>query len=118
MTVNLIKNKKDYKKALNRLEEIFDSKKGTAEGDELEILSLLIENYENKRFSIEAPNPIDAIRFRMEQLGYNQSDLVGIVGSKSKVSEVLNKKRKLSIKMIRRLNNKLSIPAEVLIKPY
>jgi len=118
MKINLIKTRKDYEKALNRLEEIFDSKKGSTEGDELEILSMLIDNYENIHFPIDTPDPIDAILFRMEQLDFNQNDLVGIVGSKSKVSEVLNKKRKLSIGMIRRLNSKLSIPAEVLIKPY
>ncbi len=118
MQLKPIKNKKDYQNALLRLEKVFDAKPGTAEGDELEILGILIDNYENNQYPIEFPDPIEAIKFRMEQLGYNQSDLAAVVGLKSRASEILNKKRKLSIDMIRQLHRKLNIPTDVLIQPY
>lgn len=118
MNLKPIRNEKDYQNALGRLEEIFDAKKGTKKGDELEILSILIDNYENENFPIEMPDPIEAIKFRMEQLGMKQKDLAEVVGFKSRVSEILNRKRKLSIDMIRRLNTSLRIPAEVLIQDY
>ncbi len=118
MKLKPIKNEKDYHFALKRLEEIFDAKSGTAEGDELEILGILIENYENEHFSIGLPDPIEAIKFRMEQLNYSQSDLAEIIGLKSRASEILNRKRKLSLEMIRNLNEKLNIPSEVLIQVY
>ena len=92
MTVKPIKNKKAYNQALERLETIFNAKKGTAEGDELEVLSILIEKYEDEYFPIGLPDPIEAIKFRMEQLGYNQADLAKIVGLKSRASEIMNKK--------------------------
>ena len=97
---------------------LFDTKKGTPEGDELEVLSILIEKYENEHFPVGLPDPIEAIKFRMEQLGYNQVDLAEVVGLKSRASEILNKKRKLSLDMIRQLHEKLHIPTEVLIQPY
>jgi len=118
MNIKLIKSESDYQEALNRLEVIFDSKMGTSEGDELEILSLLIEKYEDEHFPVEFPDPIEAIKFRMEQLGYNQSDLAKIVGLKSRASEILNKKRKLTLEMIRKINSILNIPTEVLIQSY
>ena len=118
MNWKVIKTKKQYTQALNRLEEIIDAKKNTPDGDELELLSLLIEHYENKHFAIENPDPIEAIKFRMEQLGYNQTDLAKIVGLKSRVSEILNKKRKLTLEMIRLLHESLKIPTEVLIQAY
>lgn len=118
MTIKPIKTKKDYQNALERLEVIFDSKQGTPCGDELEILGILIEKYEEEHFPIGFPDPIEAIKFRMEQLGYNQTDLAKIVGLKSRASEILNKKRKLSLEMIRLLHNKLNIPTEVLIQAY
>jgi HTH-type transcriptional regulator/antitoxin HigA len=118
MTVKPIKTKKDYQHALARLETVFDAKKGSAEGDELEVLSILIEKYENDHFPIGLPDPIEAIKFRMEQLGYNQADLAKVVGLKSRASEILNKKRKLSLDMIRQLHDKLKIPTEVLIQAY
>jgi HTH-type transcriptional regulator/antitoxin HigA len=118
MTIKPIKTKKDYQIALERLEVIFDSKKGTPCGDELEILGILIEKYEEEHFPIGFPDPIEAIKFRMEQLGYNQTDLAKVVGLKSRASEILNKKRKLSLEMIRLLHNKLNIPTEVLIQAY
>jgi HTH-type transcriptional regulator/antitoxin HigA len=118
MTVKLIKTKKEYQQAMERLEMLFDAKKGTEEGDELEVLSILIEKYENEHFPIDLPDPIEAIKFRMEQLGYNQGDLAKVVGLKSRASEILNKKRKLSLDMIRELHKKLHIPTDVLIQPY
>ncbi len=118
MTVKPIRTKKDYNQALERLEAIFDAKKGSAQGDELEILGILIEKYEDENFPIELPDPIEAIKFRMEQMGYNQADLANVVGLKSRASEILNKKRKLSLYMIRQLHEKLNIPTDVLIQPY
>jgi HTH-type transcriptional regulator/antitoxin HigA len=118
MKLKPIKSKKDYQDALDRLELIFDAKKGTVEGDELEILGILVERYENDIFPIDLPDPIEAIKFRMEQLGYSQTDLAKVVGLKSRASEILNKKRKLSLDMIRQLHNKLKIPTDVLIQPY
>ena len=118
MNLKVIKSKKDYQQALDRLEVIFDAKKGTPEGDELEIMGILIEQYENAHFPIDLPDPIEAIKFRMEQLGYTQTDLAKVVGLKSRASEILNRKRKLSLDMIRQLHNKLNIPTDVLIQAY
>lgn len=118
MNLKPIKTENDYNLALERLEEIFDARKGTKEGDELEILGILIEKYENENFPIEMPDPIEAIKFRMEQLGYTQNDLANVIGLKSRASEILNKKRKLSIEMIRKLSSILHIPSEVLIQAY
>jgi HTH-type transcriptional regulator/antitoxin HigA len=118
MNIKPIRTKKDYEQALARLEVIFDSKKGTDKGDELEILGMLIENYENEKFPIGFPDPVEAIKFRMEQLGYNQNDLANVVGLKSRASEILNRKRKLSLEMIRQLHDRLNIPTEVLIQAY
>lgn len=118
MNLKPIKNKKDYQQSLDRLEEIFDAKRGTPEGDELEILGILIDQYENEHFPIDLPDPIEAIKFRMEQLGYTQTDLAKVVGLKSRASEILSKKRKLSLDMIRQLHDKLNIPTDVLIQAY
>ena len=118
MKLKPIKSKKDYQNALERLELIFDSKKGSAEGDELEILGILIEKYEYEHFPIGFPDPIEAIKFRMEQMDYNQTDLAKVVGLKSRASEILNKKRKLTLEMIRLLHDNLKIPTEVLIQAY
>ncbi len=118
MDISPIRNEKDYQKALKRLEVIFDSRRGTEEGDELEILAILIDNYENKNFPIGMPDPISAIKFRMEQMGLKQKDLVEMVGFKSRVSEVMNKKRKLTLDMIRKLSSTLHIPTEVLVQEY
>ncbi len=118
MNIKPIKTNSDYEQALVRLEVIFDSKKGSAEGDELEVLSILIDNYEQQNFPIEMTDPVEAIKFRMEQLDYNQTDLAKIFGIKSRASEILSKKRKLSLEMIRQLHQKLNIPTEVLIQPY
>ena len=118
MNIKPIKTEADYERALERLELIFDAKKGTDEGDELEVLGILIEKYENEHFPIALPDPIEAIKFRMEQLGYSQADLAKVVGLKSRASEILNKKRKLSLEMIRQLHEKLNIPTDVLIQAY
>ena len=118
MKIIPIHNEKDYQNALERLEEIFDSKKGSELGDELEILSILIDKYENENFPIGMPDPIEAIKFRMEQMGMKQKDLAEVVGFKSRVSEILSKKRKLTLEMIRKLNVSLHIPTEVLVQDY
>jgi HTH-type transcriptional regulator/antitoxin HigA len=118
MEIKLIKSEEDYRKALKRLEIIFDAPIDTEEGNEAEILSMLIENYENKHYPIEAPDPIEAIKIRMEEMNLKQKDLVGIVGGKSAVSEVLNRKKKLTVDMIRELERILHISASILIKNY
>ena len=113
-----IHTEQDYQRALKRLGKIFDAKPGTREGDELEILSILLEKYEERKDPIEPPDPIEAIKFRMDQLGYNQRDLVRVIGLKSRVSEILNRKRKLTLDMIRKINRALHIPTEVLVREY
>jgi len=118
MDIKPIKTKKDYEEALARLEVIFDAKKNTKEGDELEILGMLIEHYENQKFPIDLPDPIEAIKFRMEQMEISQKDLAAIFGMKSRASEILNKKRKLTLEMIRKLHKTLNIPTEVLVQAY
>lgn len=118
MTLKPIRNEKDYQSAMKRLELIFDAKPNSKEGYELEILGMLIEKYEQEKYPIEFPDPIEAIKFRMEQLGYNQSDLASVVGLKSRASEILNKKRKLTLEMIRNLHESLNIPTNVLIQNY
>ena len=118
MEIKPIKTENDYCQALKRLETIFDAKKGSSQGDELEILGILIDNYENKYFPIGLPDPIEAIKFRMQQMGYNQNDLANIIGLKSRASEILNRKRKLSLEMIRQLHERLNIPTDVLVQPY
>lgn len=118
MTIKPIKTKKDYQAAMNRLDVIFDAKPGTPEGDELEVLGILVDKYEQEHFPIGYPDPIEAIKFRMEQLGYSQSDLAKVVGLKSRASEILSKKRKLTLEMIRQLHQALGIPTDVLIQSY
>lgn len=118
MNLRAIKTEQDYYQALERLEVIFDAELGTVEGDELEILGILIDKYEKEHFPINLPDPIEAIKFRMEQLNFSQNDLAQVIGLKSRASEILNKKRKLSLDMIRKLTEKLNIPSEVLIQAY
>jgi HTH-type transcriptional regulator/antitoxin HigA len=101
MKLKPIKSELDYRNTLQRLEIIFDAPVDSIEGDKAEILSLLIENYENEHYPIEAPDPIEAIKIRMEELNMRQQDLVGILGGKSRVSEILNKKKRLTVNMIR-----------------
>lgn len=107
---------KEYRQALAELELIFDAEPGTGQDDELELLSLLIDNYEKEHFSIELPDPVEAIKFRMEQLNYRPKDFAGIIGQRSRASEVLNRKRKLSLDMIRKISKKMHIPADMLIQ--
>lgn len=118
MNIKLIKTEADYRNALERLDEIFDAKIGTQESDEADILALLIDAYEKKNYAIEAPDPIEAIKIRMEEMELKQLDLVDIIGGKSRVSEVLNKKRKLTVEMIRNLKNRLNLSTDILITDY
>ena len=118
MNLKPIKSKVDYQEALERLEVIFDASTDSIEGDEAEILSLMIENYENIHYPIEAPDPIEAIKIRMEELNLRQKDLLGVIGGKSRVSEILNRKKKLTVDMIRELERFLQISASVLVHNY
>ncbi len=118
MNIKPIKKEQDYIDALSRIESLMRSKPNTPQMDELEILTTLVEAYEEQFYKIDAPDPIEAIKFRMEQEGLKQKDLVAIVGSKSRVSEVLNRKRKLTIEMIRNLHKQLHIPVESLFLDY
>lgn len=118
MKIKPIKTEQDYERALERMEMIFDAPVNSKDGDEAEILSLLIENYENQNHPIEAPDPIEAIKIRMEEMNLKQKDLVGIIGNKSRVSEILNKKKRLTVDMIRALESFLKISASVLVGPY
>jgi HTH-type transcriptional regulator/antitoxin HigA len=118
MDLKPIKTEKDYRAALKRLEEIFDAKLGTPEGDELEILGLMVDNYENQHYPIEAPDPIEAIKIRMEEMHLKQVDLIPEIGGKSRVSEILNRKRRLTVEMIRKLTTRLNLSANVLINDY
>ncbi len=118
MNIKPIKNKEDYSQTLNYIESLMDAKPNTPQMDELEVLTTLVEAYEEQHYKIEAPDPIEAIKFRMEQEGLKQKDLVTIVGSKSRVSEILNRKRKLTIEMIRNLHKQLHIPVESLFLDY
>ena len=118
MKTKIINSEQEYDLALSRLDEIFDAGPTTKDGQEAELLALLIEDYESREHQIEAPDPIVAIRIRMEELELKQKDLIGIIGSKGIVSEVLNRKRKLTVNMIRNLSEKLKIAAQVLIQDY
>ncbi len=118
MDFKILKTKKDYENALKRLEKVFDAKPGSKESNELELLAMLIERYEKEHFPIDAPDPVEAIKFRMEQLGMKQKDLDKIIGGKNRVSEILNRKRKLSLEMIRNIHASLYIPLESLIQAY
>jgi len=115
MNIKVIKTEEDYNQALKRLEVIFDAPIDSTEGDEAELLSILIEKYEDEHYPIEAPDPIEAIKFRMEQMDMNNQDLAEIIGYKSRVSEIFNHKRKLTLNMIRNLHKKLKIPYESLM---
>jgi len=103
---------------LKRVEEIFDAKLGTPESDELEILGLMVDDYENKHYPIEAPDPIEAIKIRMEEMHLRQVDLISEIGGKSRVSEVLNKKRRMTVDMIRKLAIRLNLSTNLLVEDY
>lgn len=113
--VKPIRTKKDHESTLLVIDKFFDAKKGTPEGTLLEVLSILVERYEQEHFPIAAPDPVEAIAFRMEQLGWTKKELVGILGSKSRVSEIFSRKRDLSLQMIRALHRRMGVPAESLI---
>jgi HTH-type transcriptional regulator/antitoxin HigA len=112
-----IRSAADYEAALNEIERLWGAKAGTPKGDRLDILATLVDAYETARFPFDQPDPIDAIKFRMEQMGLTRRDLEPLIGSRARVAEILNRKRNLSIEMIRRLNEELGIPAEILIQP-
>ena len=118
MKIKVIKTEEDYNKSLKRLEVIFDSPVNTAEGDEAELLGILIEKYEDEHYPIDAPDPIEAIKFRMEQMDMSKKDLAKVIGYKSRVTEIFSRKRKLNLKMIRRLHEKMNIPYESLLAEY
>ena len=118
MDIKPIRNEKDYELTLLRVDSLMDAKFGSEAFDELEILTTLVENYEAKHHVIDAPDPIEAIKFRMEQEGLKQKDLVTIFGNKVRVSEILNKKRRLTLDMIRNIHEDLDIPFESLLNRY
>lgn len=118
MNIRAIKTENDYNQALKRLGKIFHAPIESPEGDEAEVLSILIEKFEDEHYPIEAPDPIEAILYRMQQMKMSQKDLAEVIGYKSRVSEILNRKRKLNISMIRKLHDKLKIPYESLIANY
>lgn len=115
MEIRPIKTEQDYNSAIKRIEELWGAKKDTPKGDELDLLVTLVESYEMKHYPIAPPDPIDAIKFRMEQMGMTKKDMVKYLGSQSRVSEILNRKRKLTLKMVRSLYKGLKIPAEILL---
>ena len=115
--VKPIRSRKDYEAALKEIERLWGAKSGTPDGDRLDVLATLIDAYEAAQFPIDPPDPIEAIKFRMEQQGLTRKDLEPLIGTRTRVAEVLNRKRNLSITMIRRLHQRLGIPAEVLIRP-
>ena len=114
--VRPIRSKRDHAAALKEVERLWGAKAGTRDGDRLDVLVTLIEAYEDEHYPIDPPDPIEAIKFRMEQQGLTRRDLEEIIGTRTRIAEVLNRKRGLSIAMIRRLNERLGIPAEVLIR--
>ena len=118
MNIQPIKNEKDYRAALIRLEVIFDAPVGSTESDEADLLGLLIDDYEKKHYPIEAPDPIEAIKIRMEEMHLKQIDLINEIGGKSRVSEILNRKRRLTVEMIRNLNKRLNLSPGLLISDY
>ena len=115
--VRPIRSKRDHAAALKEVERLWGANAGTRDGDRLDVLVTLIEAYEEEHYPIDPPDPIEAIKFRMEQQGLTRRDLEEIIGTRTRIAEVLNRKRGLSIAMIRRLNERLGIPAEVLIRP-
>lgn len=117
MTIKPIKTEADHAAALREIERLWGADEGTARGDRLEVLTTLVEAYEQAHFPVDAPDPIEAIKFRLEQQGADKKALIGVIGNRTRVYEVLRRDRALSLSMIRRLNRTLNIPAEVLIRP-
>jgi len=118
MNILPVKTEADYRAALKRMEMIFDAPIGTPDSDEADILGLIIDEYEKKHYPIDAPDPIEVIKICMEEMHLKQKDLVSIIGSSSRVSDVLNRKRKLTVEMIRNLNRQLNISPKILINDY
>lgn len=116
MEINIIKTEKEYQNILKEIDKLLDAEENSTAAEKLEILSLLIEDYENKHYKIEIPDPVEAINFRMEQLNLSRKDLEKSIGSRSRVSEILTKKRNLTLPMIRKLHENLHIPADILIQ--
>lgn len=117
MDIKPIKSEADHERALRRVEQLWDSPEGSKESDELDILTTLVDAYEREHYPIDLPDPVEAIKFRLEQTGKGSRDLIGIIGRRTRVYEVMSGKRPLSLNMIRNLHEKLDIPAEVLIQP-
>ena len=115
--VRPIRSKKDYEAALKEVERLWGAKLGTMEGDRLDVLATLIDAYETTHYSMDPPDPVEAIKFRMEQQGLTRKDLEPLIGTRTRVAEILNRRRSLSIEMIRRLHKTLGISADVLIRP-
>jgi HTH-type transcriptional regulator / antitoxin HigA len=118
MDIKPIKTEADDQAALNEIEKLFGAQQGMSDGDRLEVLATLVEAYEDRHYDIPAPDPVEAISYFMESRGLTRTDLEPYIGSKARVSEVLNRKRPLTLSMIQRLNAGLGIPAEILVKPY
>ncbi|MDU9048229.1 MAG: hypothetical protein Q3M30_05235 [Candidatus Electrothrix sp. Rat3] len=118
MEIRPIKTETDYSKALKAVEKLMGAKRNTPEGDRLDVLATLIEAYEEKHHPVSPPDPVEAIIHQMESQGLSRNDLIPFLGSRSRVSEILNRKRQLSINMIRKLQEGLGISAEILVKPY
>jgi len=115
MNIRPIKTEQDYNFSIHRIEELWGAKKDTPEGDELDLLVTLVESFEMKHYPIAPPDPIDAIKFRMEQMGISKAEMVKYLGSQNRVSEILNRKRNLTLKMVKSLYKGLKIPAEILL---
>jgi HTH-type transcriptional regulator / antitoxin HigA len=114
--VEPLRTEKDYRAALSQIKRLWGSRLGSPEGDRLDVLSTLVDAYETRHHPIDPPDPVEAIKFRMEQEGLTRKDLEGIIGTRTRIAEVLNRRRSLSIGMIRRLHDRLGIPAEILIR--
>ena len=118
MNIHPIKTEADYEAALKKIEALFEAEPGSPRGDELEVLVTLVEAYEERHFAIPAPDPIEAVKYFMESRGLTRKDLETYIGNRARVSEILNRKRPLTLRMIQRLHSELGIPAEVLVRPY
>lgn len=118
MDIRPIRTAADYQAALKKIEELFDATPDSPQGDELEVLTTLVEAYEDQQFAIPAPDPVEAVNYYMESRGLTRKDLEPFIGNRARVSEILNRKRPLTLRMIQRLHSGLGIPAEALVKPY
>jgi HTH-type transcriptional regulator/antitoxin HigA len=118
MEIKPIKTEADYQAALKEIEQLFDAQPSTPKGDRLEVLTTLVEAYEDSHYAVPAPDPVEAIIYHMESRGLSRKDIEPYIGTRARVAEILNRKRPLSLSMIQRLNSGLGIPAEALIQPY